>query len=1084
MTIPPRTGLRRLWYVASWRVRYWWLDTRAGLVAQLLVSLAFVVVGCWSVWMSIRRAIDATPAAGDPVHAAFDWWVYAIMFVVSIIVSLALAPKIKGAPPQKVQVPVVEDGAVIRRIYGPVWIKDPIMLAFKPTGTVAIRKKAGKSWKLKTKWQTVGYHYEYIFQFGLCRGMLDSVLAIRAGDKEVWSGQLTSSGIVSVNKPNLWGGEDAEGGIVGDFEFAFGNPDQAPSSYLASNVAPQQSAYRWRPYATFRGGRWGNSPYPKPPAFLVSRILNGWDGGECWYPERAQVPVYSMTSTRPTSIYITMDRSGSMAGSRMTILKAAMQTVIDRLEVWKEETRQDLDVMLVSFADDSQSITRRGINGGGFGDLRAFVDGMVASGGTSATAAYGGALGFFSPTPPRNNVVVAVSDGDMDDVAAAVSAMADLLDRDAAPYCTADNNAVAMYGVGITTAGSLASFSNMGPPTVIDGSSADELAELILSALLKVTGFGGMNVAHVLYDSLIAREMDGESRALINEPSWRAAADRLYNESFGIGTEFIAGQETIEQFQQRLCDLAGARMSVDPTTGEWHLDLIRSDVPGDLLVITDDDVLEFEEQPSVLDEAVNQVTARWTDMLNDEVRATAPVQALGAIQAFGAVNAEVLECPEVLAESLALRLAARNLDARATPLKRHTLKVTRMAYRARPGQKARLQLPKRGIADMVVVLGDISRGTLRSGAIALTTVQDVASMPASTYIVEEPGVAPPAAEVAGPAPAQLAMELPYRELVQLLSDADLQALPVGAGYAGLLAAAPVGAMDFLLYTRSESDDFEEAAVGAWCPHATIMEASLPTDPDGGLLRQAFTLVNASGVSAVVPGTAALWGDEVVRVDAIDVAAGTVLLARGCLDTVPQPHAAGQRIWFYDADLAVDPAERPSGASVEMRALTRAASDQLPLASAPTSTVAIVGRAALPYPMGRLRINGDFMPEAATGAMTVTWVSRDRVAQADALVDHEAGGITPSADTRWGLRVRAGNTTLVERADIAGGTATIDLDFNGDIVIEAWAINDAGPSWQRHVWPLAYTADAATGNTIAAPTWTPVQTIIDGGEVAP
>src|SRR5690606_13545115 len=255
MTIPPRTGLRRLWYVASWRVRYWWLDTRAGLVAQLLVSLAFVVVGCWSVWMSIRRAIDATPAAGDPVHAAFDWWVYAIMFVVSIIVSLALAPKIKGAPPQKVQVPVVEDGAVIRRIYGPVWIKDPIMLAFKPTGTVAIRKKAGKSWKLKTKWQTVGYHYEYIFQFGLCRGMLDSVLAIRAGDKEVWSGQLTSSGIVSVNKPILWGGEDAEGGIVGDFEFAFGNPDQPPSSYLASNVAPQQSAYRWRPYATFRGGR-------------------------------------------------------------------------------------------------------------------------------------------------------------------------------------------------------------------------------------------------------------------------------------------------------------------------------------------------------------------------------------------------------------------------------------------------------------------------------------------------------------------------------------------------------------------------------------------------------------------------------------------------------------------------------------------------------------------------------------------------------------------------------------------------------------------------------------------------------------
>src|SRR5690606_118173 len=276
MTTPPRTGLRRLWYVASWRVRYWWLDTRAGLVAQLLVSLAFVVVGCWSAWRGYTTVVDFRGGEIPTNHAIANWVVYAIMFVVSIIVSLALAPSIKGSPAQKGQVPVVEDGAVIRRIYGPVWIKDPVMLAFKPTGTVAIRKKAGKSWKLKTKWQTVGYHYEYIFQFGLCRGMLDSVLAIRAGDKEVWSGQLTSSGIVSVNKPNLWGGEDAEGGIVGDFEFAFGNPDQAPSSYLAANVAPQQSAYRWRPYVTFRGGRWGNSPYPKAPAFLVSRIFNGW----------------------------------------------------------------------------------------------------------------------------------------------------------------------------------------------------------------------------------------------------------------------------------------------------------------------------------------------------------------------------------------------------------------------------------------------------------------------------------------------------------------------------------------------------------------------------------------------------------------------------------------------------------------------------------------------------------------------------------------------------------------------------------------------------------------------------------------
>src|SRR5690606_26295521 len=134
------------------------------------------------------------------------------------------------------------------------------------------------------------------------------------------------------------------------------------------------------------------------------------------------------------------------------------------------------------------------------------------------------------------------------------------------------------------------------------------------------------------------------------------------------------------------------------------------------------------------------------------------------------VNAEVLECPEVLDESLALRLASRNVDARATPLKRHAMKVTRIAYRSRPGQKARLQLPRRGTSDMVVVLGDISRGTLRSGAISLVTVQDVATMPDATYVIGEPGVdtAPP--QGALPAPAQLGYEVAYRDLAQLLSD--------------------------------------------------------------------------------------------------------------------------------------------------------------------------------------------------------------------------------------------------------------------------------------------------------------------------
>ncbi|MBD9368863.1 phage tail protein [Xanthomonas sp. XNM01] len=1000
MTHLPRTGLRRLWYVASWRARYWWMDTRAGVAAQLLATLAFGGVACWSLWQSWTVGV-AVEAGRIPVNQAIaQWAVYAIMFIVSALISLALAPKIRGTEAQKVEVPIVEDGAVIRRIYGPVWIKDPIMLAFKPNGTTEIKKKAGKSWKLKTKWQVVGHHYAHFFQFGLCRGVLDAVMAIRAADKEAWTGQLTSSGIVSINKPNLWGGEDAEGGMVGDFEVAFGNPDQLPSAYLAANIAPEQSAYRWRPYATWRGGRWGNSPYPKAPAFLVSRILQGWDGQDCWYPEKAAVPVVDaylqmlgdgweyviQTFAEPNSGWndFTVPTSGWQQGGELPFATADTWSPM-RSNIW---LRRKIHVNALGLT----------LNIGADNGCVVWVDGVE--------------IGSSNPT----NI----------------------------PITSNQNNPVSF------------TFSAVGIVEVVVKAFAEISAGADSGNVVDLSFTGapllGMNIAHALYDSLTAREMDGEPRALVNDANWRAAADRLYGEGFGIGTEFIAGAETIEQYQQRLCDLAGARMSTDPTTGEWHLDLIRGDVPDDILVLTDDDVLEFEEQPGLLDEAVNQVTARWTDVLKDEIRATAPLQALGAIQSFGSVNAEKLECPEVLSESLALRLAARNLDARATPLKRHSLKVTRVAYRVRPGQKVRLQLPKRAINDMVVVLGDVSRGTLRSGAIALTTVQDVVSMPDTTYVIGEPGTAPTTPTTALPAPAQAAFELPYRDLTEILTEADLAYLAPSASYVGMVAQRPAGAMDYLLHTRVGAGELEEATSGSWCPTALVVEASALDDPDGGLLRTEFTLVGGAALSEVVVGSGALWGAEMVRVDALDLVTGAVTLARGCGDTVPQAHAAGERLWFYDADTAIDPEERATGDVIGARVLTRTGSDVLDPASAPESTVVVGGRPARPYPPAAVRINGTLYPDSVLfGAVAVSWASRNRITQAEQLVDWMAPAIPAEAGASCTLNVYPdGSSSPVHTAaGLTGSSVTWTPAAEGRYRLELLAQRAGLASWQAY-----------------------------------
>src|SRR5690348_18455859 len=84
-----------------------------------------------------------------------------------------------------------------------------------------------------SKKQTVGYWYDWAMAFGWCKGPVDALLELRGGDKTAWQGRMTASGQITINKPNLWGGEDStsggSGGIVGTMDVMFGEAAQAPN---------------------------------------------------------------------------------------------------------------------------------------------------------------------------------------------------------------------------------------------------------------------------------------------------------------------------------------------------------------------------------------------------------------------------------------------------------------------------------------------------------------------------------------------------------------------------------------------------------------------------------------------------------------------------------------------------------------------------------------------------------------------------------------------------------------------------------------------------------------------------------------
>src|SRR5690606_9365385 len=134
---------------------------------------------------------------------------------------------------------------------------------------------------------------------------------------------------------------------------------------------------------------------------------------------------------------------------------------------------------------------------------------------------------------------------------------------------------------------------------------------------------------------------------------------------------------------------------------------------------------------------------------------------------------------------------------------------------------------------------------------------------------------------------------------------------------------------------------------------------------------------------VEAGSWALWGSEIVRVDAIDASAATCTLGRGCADTVPAAHAAGERIWFCGDWVGTDGREYADVEVVKAKMLTRTSSGQLALEDGVESSVTMAQRWSLPYAPGALKFSDSetsdkVYPAEVYGTITTGWNHRDRL----------------------------------------------------------------------------------------------------------
>lgn len=177
---------------------------------------------------------------------------------------------------------------------------------------------------------TVGYRYYMSAHFGIGRGPVDELVQINVGNIRAWpvpdgdaetiSGLMliaqgpnntgveqyedgtiatttanrinTASGpdnkTISINAPNLFGGDKKEGGIQGSLNLLFGQKTQTIPDRIKSLLGGLVPAFRGVFTVFYDGLICALNPYPKEWTFRVRRVLQGWDGA-VWQPGLAVI---------------------------------------------------------------------------------------------------------------------------------------------------------------------------------------------------------------------------------------------------------------------------------------------------------------------------------------------------------------------------------------------------------------------------------------------------------------------------------------------------------------------------------------------------------------------------------------------------------------------------------------------------------------------------------------------------------------------------------------------------------------------------------------------------------------------------
>lgn len=886
-----------------------------------------------------------------------------------------------------------------------------------------------------SKKQTVGYRYYLGMHMILCHGPIDKINKIMVDDRIAWSG-VEDGGTIDIQRSDLFGGDEREGGISGLVDIEMGGPSQGQNSYLLSQLGSLIPAFRGVVGAVLNRPYLGVNPYLKKWSFNGTRILKTTGGSTQWYPEKAVIG-FSGSQAPETPLIVELGCSSDptaticncdFLGERTFVYNGVSGSLPIRI-------RGILEKNLMTFSPGSVILDS---------DANMQVVKGVLTASQSLVNIYS-----IEVSSPANTYFLNAGISAFDFTVWPVDFSFNININNGATIKIKYNSIDS------------AQASNKFNKTVAD--SADlYVNQPFPGQFLQVDGLRyseDMNPAHIIRECLVDPDWGmGYQTSDIDDTSFMTSADTLYDEGLGMSLLWDKSM-TIDEFVKEIVRHIDAALYVSRTTGKFVLKLIRDDYDINTLITLDESNISSISNPSkpTFGELSNSVTVKfWNCVTGNDDSINVTDTALAQMQ--GQVIDAPIQYPGFSHKRNAAIAAQRDLRSLSSTFLSCTIYTDQTAKDLNVGDVFKFSWAKWKITDMVMRVTEIAFGDGKTNRIRISCSEDVFVTPLTQVIVDSETEWVNPSQPPSAVPAQMATEIPYLEIVQNLGQTQIDTT-LGTnpeiGYVLAAAARPSSAINGRIWT-DDGTGYEDTNALDFCPYGTLQSDILQ-------ITTSLTLDNAADLDEVSVGSYVQIGTdpdemELCRVDTVDAVNSIITVGRGCLDTTPKAHLSGTELFFWDFYNGYDPVEYVLGESIDVKVTATTGQGTLDVSAASPMTVNLNQRAYRPYPPGKFQINGLYYPIGPLdGTLTLSWTGRDRLQQTSGTIyDHTADTIGPEAGTTYRVQGYVNDVLVHTEEPAVSGTTWVPSN-SGNMRIEVHSKRDGVYSLQPAMCEFEYSS---------------------------